>query len=81
VLFGTYLLLVRTWDAFYALDVLIGLLVLGVAVGLAAARISRAVVCWSLWRRRRRSSQVLSCSGIATGGRDGPTRPLILIQM
>jgi hypothetical protein len=43
VVFGTYLLLVRTWDAFYALDVLIGLLVLGVAVGLAAAGISRPV--------------------------------------
>jgi len=43
VVFGTYLLLVRTWDAFYALDVLIGLLVLGVAVGLAAAGISTTV--------------------------------------
>jgi hypothetical protein len=43
VVFGTYLLLVRTWDALYALDVLIGLLVLGVAVGLAAAGISTAV--------------------------------------
>jgi low temperature requirement protein LtrA len=39
VVFGTYLLLVRTWDVFYALDVLIGLLVLSVAVGLAAAGI------------------------------------------
>ena len=37
VVFGTYLLLVRTLDAFYALDVLIGLMVLGAAVGLAAA--------------------------------------------
>jgi low temperature requirement protein LtrA len=43
VVFGTYLLLVRTWDAFYALDVLIGLLVLSVAVGLAAAGVSTAV--------------------------------------
>jgi hypothetical protein len=43
VVFGTYLLLVRTWDAFYALDMLIGLLVLGVAVGPAAAGISTAV--------------------------------------
>jgi hypothetical protein len=43
VVFGTYLLLVRTWDAFYELDVLIGLLVLGVAEGLAAAGISTAV--------------------------------------
>ena len=43
VVFGTYLLLVRTWDAFYALDVLIGLLVLGVAVGLAAAGMSTTV--------------------------------------
>jgi hypothetical protein len=37
VLFGTYLLPVRTWDAFYALDVLIGLLVLGLG-GRASGR-------------------------------------------
>jgi low temperature requirement protein LtrA len=43
VVFGTYLLLVRTWDAFYALDVLIGLLVLSLAVGLAAAGTSTTV--------------------------------------
>jgi low temperature requirement protein LtrA len=43
VVFGTYLLLVRTWDAFYALDVLTGLLVLSVAIGLATAGISTAV--------------------------------------
>lgn len=42
VVFGTYLLLVRTWDRFYALDVLIGLSVLSVAVGLATAGISTA---------------------------------------
>ena len=41
--FGTYLLLVRTWDKFYAVDVLICLLVLAAAVGLAAAGISMAV--------------------------------------
>jgi low temperature requirement protein LtrA len=41
--FGTYLLLVRTWDEFYAVDVLICLLVLAAAVGLAAAGISMAV--------------------------------------
>ena len=33
---------VRILDAFYALDVLIGLLVLGAAVGLAAAGVSTA---------------------------------------
>jgi low temperature requirement protein LtrA len=43
VVFGTYLLLVRTLDAFYALDVLIGLMVLGAAVGLAAAGVSMTV--------------------------------------
>ena len=43
VVFGTYLLLVRTWDAFYALDVLMGLLVLSLAVGLAAAGTSTTV--------------------------------------
>jgi low temperature requirement protein LtrA len=43
VVFGTYLLLVRTWDAFYALDVVIGLLVLSLAVGLAAAGTSTTV--------------------------------------
>jgi low temperature requirement protein LtrA len=43
VVFGTYLLLVRTWDAFYAIDVLIGLVTLGVAVGLATAGVSMAV--------------------------------------
>ena len=43
VVFGTYLLLVRTLDAFYALDVLIGLLVLGAASGLAAAGVSTTV--------------------------------------
>jgi low temperature requirement protein LtrA len=43
VVFGTYLLLVRTLDAFYALDVLIGLMVLGAAVGLAAAGFSMTV--------------------------------------
>jgi low temperature requirement protein LtrA len=43
VVFATYLLLVRTWDTSYALDVLIGLLVLGVALGLAAAGVSTAV--------------------------------------
>ncbi|MBV9722652.1 MAG: low temperature requirement protein A, partial [Mycobacterium sp.] len=42
VVFGAYLLLVRTWDRFYAVDVLIGLSVLGVAVGLAAAGLSTA---------------------------------------
>jgi low temperature requirement protein LtrA len=41
--FGTYLLLVRTWDKFYAVDVLICLLVLAAAVGLVAAGISMAV--------------------------------------
>jgi Bacterial low temperature requirement A protein (LtrA) len=41
--FGTYLLLVRAWDKFYAVDVLICLLVLAAAVGLAAAGISTAV--------------------------------------
>ena len=41
--FGTYLVLVRTWDGFYALDVLVCLLALGAAVGLAAAGISTAV--------------------------------------
>jgi low temperature requirement protein LtrA len=41
--FGTYLLLVRTWDAFYAVDVVMCLLVLGAAIGLAAAGISTAV--------------------------------------
>ena len=43
VVFGTYLLLVRTWDAFYAIDVLIGLVTLGLAVGLATAGVSMAV--------------------------------------
>ncbi len=43
VVFGSYLLLVRTWDAFYATDVLIGLVTLGVAVGLATAGVSMAV--------------------------------------
>ena len=43
VVFGTYLLLVRTWDRFYALDVLIGLSVLSVAVGLATAGIKTTV--------------------------------------
>jgi Bacterial low temperature requirement A protein (LtrA) len=43
VVFATYLLLVRTWDAFYALDVLTGLLVLSLAVGLAVAGISTTV--------------------------------------
>ena len=43
VVFGTYLLLVRTLDAFYALDVLIGLLVLGAAVGIAAVGVSTTV--------------------------------------
>jgi low temperature requirement protein LtrA len=38
--FGTYLLLVRTWDAFYALDVVMCLLVLGAAIALAAAGVS-----------------------------------------
>ncbi len=41
--FGTYLLLVRTWDEFYAVDVLVCLLVLAAAVGLAAAGISTTV--------------------------------------
>ena len=41
--FGSYLLLVRTWDEFYAVDVLICLLVLAAAVGLAAAGISMTV--------------------------------------
>jgi low temperature requirement protein LtrA len=41
--FGSYLLLVRTWDAFYAVDVMMCLLVLGAAIGLAAAGISTAV--------------------------------------
>ena len=41
--FGTYLLLVRTWDAFYAVDVVMCLLVLGAAIGLAAAGISTAI--------------------------------------
>jgi low temperature requirement protein LtrA len=41
--FGAYLLLARTWDGFYAVDVLICLLVLAAAVGLAAAGISTTV--------------------------------------
>ncbi|HEY9303718.1 MAG TPA: low temperature requirement protein A, partial [Mycobacterium sp.] len=41
--FGTYLLLARTWDGFYAVDVLICLVVLAAAVGLAAAGISTTV--------------------------------------
>ncbi|MGA8544085.1 MAG: low temperature requirement protein A [Mycobacterium sp.] len=41
--FGTYLLLVRTWDGSYAVDVSICLLVLAAAVGLAAAGISTTV--------------------------------------
>jgi low temperature requirement protein LtrA len=41
--FGTYLLLVRTWDGFYAVDVLICLLVLAAAVVLAAAGLSTTV--------------------------------------
>ena len=41
--FGTYLLLARTWDGFYAVDVLICLLVLAGAVGLAAAGVSTTV--------------------------------------
>ena len=41
--FGTYLLLVRTWDGSYALDVLICLLVLAAAVVLAAVGISTTV--------------------------------------
>jgi Bacterial low temperature requirement A protein (LtrA) len=41
--FGTYLLLARTFDEFYAVEVLICLLVLAAAVGLAAAGISMAV--------------------------------------
>jgi low temperature requirement protein LtrA len=42
-IFGTYLLLARTWDGFYAVDVLVCLLVLAVAVGLARVGISTTV--------------------------------------
>jgi low temperature requirement protein LtrA len=41
--FGTYLLLTRSWDGFYASVVLITLLVLGAAVGLASAGVSTPV--------------------------------------
>ena len=42
-LFGIYLLLIRAWDGFYASAVLIALLVLGAAVGLASAGVSTPV--------------------------------------
>ena len=38
--YGTYLLLTRTWDGFYAVVVLITLALLGTAVALAAAGVS-----------------------------------------
>jgi low temperature requirement protein LtrA len=41
--FGTYLLLTRAWDGFYASVVLITLLVLGAAAGLASAGVSTPV--------------------------------------
>jgi low temperature requirement protein LtrA len=41
--FGSYALLVRTWDKFYALDVSICLLVLGAAVALAAGGVSTTI--------------------------------------
>jgi low temperature requirement protein LtrA len=41
--FGTYLLLTRAWDGFYASAVMITLLVLGAAVGLASAGVSTPV--------------------------------------
>jgi low temperature requirement protein LtrA len=41
--FGTYLLLVRTWDKFYAADVFICLLILALGIGLAVAGVSTAV--------------------------------------
>jgi low temperature requirement protein LtrA len=41
--YATYLLLVRIWDAFYVRTVLISLLILGAAVGLAATGVSTAV--------------------------------------
>jgi low temperature requirement protein LtrA len=41
--FGSYLLLARTWDAFYAADVVMCLLVLVAAIGVAAAGVSTTV--------------------------------------
>jgi hypothetical protein len=41
--YATYLLLVRTWDAFYVRAVLISLLILGAAVALAARGVSTSV--------------------------------------
>jgi uncharacterized membrane protein YdbT with pleckstrin-like domain len=42
-LFGIYLLLIRAWDGFYASVVLIALLVLGAAAGLASAGVPTPV--------------------------------------
>jgi hypothetical protein len=41
--YGTYLLLIRAWDGFYASVVLITLSLLGAAVGLASAGVSTPV--------------------------------------
>jgi hypothetical protein len=73
--YGTYLLLTRAWDGFYAAAVLVTLSVLGTAVALASAGVSMpvcllvvtaapaAVVVSYEWLGHQRTSAVLTRSG------------------
>jgi predicted transporter len=70
--YGTYLLLSRAWDGFYAAVVLVTLSVLGTAVALASVGVSPRCVCWWSPQRRQRSSPVTSGSGISGRRRRWP---------
>jgi hypothetical protein len=72
--YGTYILLTRAWDGFYAVVVLVTLSLLGTAVALASAGVSTplcllvvtaapaAVVAGFEWQGHRRTSRALARS-------------------